>query len=100
MYNCSLTLPKFGDADLLGLKAASITSALLSTAGEALENAVLASSTVGIDDLPPEVVTTPPPNSAPQISPGNGDTDVPPTTDVRIEFTEPVQPYSVGVVGG
>ena len=45
-------------------------------------------------------MTTPPPNSAPQISPGNGDTEVAPTTDVRIEFTEPVQPYSVGVVGG
>ncbi len=77
-----------------------VTTALRSTAGEALENAVLASSTVGIDSLPPEVVTTPPPNSSPQISPGNGDTDVAPTTDVRIEFTEPVQPYSVGVIGG
>lgn len=77
-----------------------VTTALRSVDGEALESAVLASSTVGVDELPPEIVTTPPPQSAPQISPGNGDTDVDPTSDVRIEFTEPVQPFSVGPVGG
>ena len=76
------------------------TTALRSVDGEPLQDQVLASSTVGLDDLPPEIITTPPPANAPLISPGNGDIDVDPTTTVRMEFTEPVQPYSVGPIGG
>jgi YVTN family beta-propeller protein len=74
-----------------------VTTALRATNGRALTNQVLASTTVGEDRLTPEVVTTPPPLNAPRITPGNGDTDVDPQTSVRVEFTEPVQPFSVGV---
>lgn len=74
-----------------------ISTSLRATNGRALQEAVLACSTVGVDDLRPEVVTTPPPLNAPRITPGNGDVDVDPRSSIRIEFTEPVQPYSVGV---
>lgn len=76
-----------------------ISSALLSTQGEPLQNSVLAASTVGVDELPPEIITTPAPAEAPLISPGNGDLEVDPTTDIRFEFTEPIQPYSLGPIG-
>lgn len=77
-----------------------VTTALRSVGGEQLRNQVLAASTVGLDTLPPEIITTPPPADAPLISPGNGDTNVDPTTAVRMEFTEPCQPYSIGNIGG
>lgn len=74
-----------------------VTTAMRATNGRALTDAVFASTTVGPDVLGPEVVTTPPPLNAPRITPGNGDADVDPRTSVRIEFTEAVQPFSVGV---
>lgn len=74
-----------------------VTTAMQATNGRNLTDSVLASTTVGADELGPEVVTTPPPLNAPRITPGNGDVDVDPRTTVRIEFTEPVQPFSVGV---
>jgi len=74
-----------------------VTTSLRATNGRSLTNSVLASTTVGVDNLGPEVVTTPPPLNAPRITPGNGDVGVDPRTSIRIEFTEPVQPYSVGV---
>lgn len=78
----------------------SASKALLATNGRALSDAVLASSTVGVDTLAPEVITEPPPQSAPLITPTNGDTDVDPQTAIRVSFTEPVQPYSVGEIAG
>lgn len=67
-----------------------ISRALRSVGGENLQDQALAASTVGVDDLPPEFVL---------ISPNDGDTGVDPTTPIRIEFTEPVQPHSVGPIG-
>ncbi|MEM6568132.1 MAG: beta-propeller fold lactonase family protein [Planctomycetota bacterium] len=77
-----------------------VTTALRAQNGERLESQVLASATVDLDVLPPEIITTPPPTDAPLITPGNGDIDVDPQTNIRIEFTESVQPYSVGAVLG
>ena len=65
-----------------------VSTALESVAGETLENQVLAASTVGADALSPEIIVTPAPAEAPLISPGDGDTEVDPTTTVRFEFTE------------
>lgn len=76
-----------------------VSTALESVAGETLENQVLAASTVGADGLSPEIIVTPAPAEAPLISPGDGDTEVDPTTTVRFEFTEPIQPYSLGPIG-
>jgi len=77
-----------------------ITTAILARNGKNLEHQVLACTTVGPDLITPEVLRTPPPLQQPLITPGNGDVDVDPTTTIRIEFTEPVQPLSVGVLDG
>jgi len=78
----------------------SASKALLATNGRTLSDPVLASSTVGSDTLAPEVITEPPPTSAPLITPTNGEVDVDPQTAIRVSFTEPVQPYSVGEIAG
>jgi hypothetical protein len=72
------------------------TTALRAVNQNQLLRQVVASSTVGTDDIPPEVATTPPPNSIPLTSPSFGDVDVDPLTTITVEFTEPVQPASVG----
>ena len=77
-----------------------ITNAVRSTAGKPLKNQALACTTVGGDSLNPEVATTPPPINDPLISPGGGQTGVDPQTKIRIEFTEPVQPLTVGPLPG
>lgn len=77
-----------------------ITTALVAKNGKSLKRAVLGSSVVGDDFIAPEVVVTPPPIQAPAITPGNGDINVDPSTTIRIEFTEPVQPLSVGPLEG
>ncbi|MEM1451671.1 MAG: hypothetical protein AAGI22_21345 [Planctomycetota bacterium] len=76
------------------------TTALRASNGRTLREGVVATATVGLDVLTPEVLTSPPPASAPHITPGDGDVDVDPTTRIRIEFTESVQPYSVGSIEG
>jgi len=76
------------------------TTAVRADNGKGLNQQVLAASTVGADILSPEVVRTPPPLQEPLITPGGGDTDVDPLTNIRVEFTEPVQPYTVGVIDG
>jgi YVTN family beta-propeller protein len=74
-----------------------ISTALKSKAGQSLPFQALASSTRGADVTAPELgkslagVTT-----LPKISPGNGQIDVDPSTLIRIDFTEPIQPYTLG----
>jgi len=77
-----------------------LTTAVRAQNGKTLQNQVLGATTVGDDFLSPEVVTTPPPLQTPLISPGNGDVNVDPQSSIRIEFTEPVQPLSVGALDG
>ncbi len=76
------------------------TTAVRADNGKALNQQVLACSTVGPDYLSPEVIRTPPPLQDPLITPGGGDIDVDPLTNIRVEFTEPVQPFSVGELQG
>ena len=73
-----------------------ITTSVRGTNGRNLKRQALAATTVGTDVLRPEVATAPPPLNTPVISPGNGQTDVDPMTDIRVEFTEPIQPLSLG----
>jgi Lactonase, 7-bladed beta-propeller len=54
--------------------------------------------TVGPDTLRPEVARTPPPLNEPLVTPSNGTTDVDPLTNVRVEFTEDIQPWSLGAL--
>lgn len=76
------------------------STALVAASGEALQEQVLAVTTVGQDLQTPEISLTPPPAEMPMITPGNGDVDVQPDTTVRMEFTESVQPYSLGELEG
>ena len=76
------------------------TTAVMAANGKSIQNSVLACTTVGDDTLTPEVLTTPPPLQEPLITPGGGDLNVDPMTNVRIEFAEPVQPLSVGTLLG
>lgn len=73
-----------------------VTNAVRSTGNKPLKNQALACTTVNADLLNPEVGTSPPPINAPYISPGGGIDNVDPETKIRIEFTEPVQPLTVG----
>ena len=72
------------------------TTALRAQNQNPLLRQVVASATVGANSVAPEVLTTPAPNSIPLPSPSFGDVDVDPLTTIQVEFTEPVQPTSVG----
>ena len=72
-----------------------ITNGVLAKSGKALLNAGLASSTVGADTITPEVAQSPPPFSIPNITPGNGEQGVDPLQNIVVEFTEPIQPYTL-----
>lgn len=74
----------------------SISTAVRAQNGTALVQAGLAVTTVGVDTLSPEVLVTPPPNSSPRVTPGQGETDVDPMTSIVIEFSEAIQPATVG----
>ncbi|MEM1452860.1 MAG: hypothetical protein AAGI22_27400, partial [Planctomycetota bacterium] len=72
---------------------------LLNTGGHALEDAVFVATTVGGDTISPAVAL----DSAtglPAITPEDGATDVDPETELTVRFTEPIQPYSIGVIEG
>jgi len=73
-----------------------ISTAVRASNGNFLRNQGLACTTVGPDLVRPEVSVTPPPIQSPVITPGQGDTDVDPLTDITVEFTEPIQPLSLG----
>ncbi len=61
-----------------------------------LAHSATACTTVGDDTIQPEVLFTPPPISHPIVTPGGGDDDVDPTTDITVRFSEPLQPWTVG----
>ena len=74
----------------------SISTAVRSVAGDALaENGVM-TLTVGPDNLTPEVQVF---GALPAITPGGGDLNVDPETNITVQFTETVDLTSVGSVG-
>ena len=72
------------------------STAVRANNGNFLKDQVLASTTVGPDNLGPEVAVTAPPNSVPITTPSFGDTNVDPQTKITVAFSEPLQPLSVG----
>ena len=74
------------------------TTAVQARNGNELSEQIVASATVGADTLTPEVSVTPPPGSQPLTVPAFGDVDVDPQTKIRIQFTEPIQPLSLGAL--
>ena len=73
-----------------------VSTAVKAVDGRELARSALGSATVGPDTIVPEVGVTPPPNSVPQVTPGAGQTDVDPQTSIRVTFTEPLQPHTLG----
>ncbi|MFT7487075.1 MAG: hypothetical protein ACI9F9_002934, partial [Candidatus Paceibacteria bacterium] len=73
-----------------------IKSSVRDVLGRPLRDAGLASATVGSDSISPEVRSTPPPTSHPLITPAFNAEDVDPLTSILVEYSEPVQPLSVG----
>ncbi len=72
-----------------------IDTSVRSVTGRNLAQVALASSTVGPDTIPPEVLVSGA-TQTPIIIPGNGDSDVDPETNVEIQFTEPLQALTLG----
>jgi hypothetical protein len=72
-----------------------MTEGVLAVNGKALEEQAVASATVGVDDISPEIKVAGA-EQIPVIIPGNGDFDVDPSTSITVEFTEPIQVPSVG----
>ncbi|HJO27407.1 MAG TPA: hypothetical protein QF730_09200 [Planctomycetota bacterium] len=75
-----------------------ISTAVRAVNGKYLVASALGCATVGEDTLTPEVMRTPPPSNNPVITPGSGATEVDPTTMVRVEFTEPIQPLTLSTI--
>lgn len=75
-----------------------ITNGVLAASGKPLSNAGLASSTVGADTISPEVSQSPPPFSIPSITPGNGEQGIDPLENIIVEFTEPIQPFTLAAL--
>jgi hypothetical protein len=73
-----------------------IKTSVRDTDGRPLAAGGVACTTVGEDTLAPEFRVGPPPASAPAITPARGATDVDPLTNIWVEFTEPMQPWTVG----
>ena len=73
-----------------------ITTAVKAVSGKSLIRQAVATTTVGIDVLPPEAAFEPAPANFPRITPSAGSTNVDPLTDIIVEFTEAIQPLSVG----
>jgi hypothetical protein len=72
-----------------------INGSVRSVEGRTIEEVGLASSTVGADTIPPEVLVSGA-TQTPVIIPGNGEADVDPETNVEVQFTEPIQPLTLG----
>lgn len=70
-----------------------VNSAVRDSEGHVLEQEISTATTVGADANPPQVLGF---TASPQISPGNSQTGVDPTTSVTVRFNKPVQPGEVG----
>jgi len=70
-----------------------VTNAVRDSEDDVLEQEVATATTVGDDTLPPQVIGY---TAIPDITPGNGQTGVDPTTQILVRFNKPVQPADVG----
>ncbi|MFT7669881.1 MAG: DNA-binding beta-propeller fold protein YncE [Planctomycetota bacterium] len=73
-----------------------ISRAVLDLEGRPLAHSALATTTVGPDTLLPEILSSPPPLQTPRVTPGGGETDVDPLTSIVFEFSEAIQPTTLG----
>ena len=73
-----------------------IKTSVLDELGRPLKDSAVACTTIGPDTLKPEILSSPPPASIPLVTPGGGDQNVDPLTTIVAEFTEPIQPWTLG----
>jgi hypothetical protein len=73
-----------------------LEDSVLGANGLGLDAKAVACSTVGPDEINPEATFTPAPFSFVDTFPANGDLDVDPATEIRIKFTESIQPVTLG----
>ena len=71
-----------------------VTTAVEDSGGQILEKEVCTATTVGADNKPPDIIGFVTGNL--NITPGNGETGVNPTTPILVRFNKPVQPTDVG----
>ncbi|MBK8096433.1 MAG: hypothetical protein IPK26_04955 [Planctomycetes bacterium] len=71
-----------------------VTNAVKDSENDILDQELCTATTVGDDPSPPQVLgyTT----SAPEITPGRGQTGIDPQTTIQVRFNKPVQPGEVG----
>ena len=84
------TLDVFPDDKLIRLV---VSNAVRDTEGDPLDLEVTTATTVGDDTEPPQVIGF---TAVPDITPGNGQANVDPTTQIQVRFNKPVQPGDVG----
>ena len=72
-----------------------MTTDVASSTGRNLASDALASSTVGLDDVAPEVAIAGQ-QEEPQVIPGNGEIGVDPASTITVRFTEPINLLSIG----
>jgi hypothetical protein len=72
-----------------------VTNAVLDSENKVLETEVTTATTVGPDPNPADVLGFSPGRTL-QITPGNNDVNVDPTTTILVRFNKPVQPGDVG----
>ena len=72
-----------------------VTNAVRDTENKVLAQEVCTATTVGADPNPPNVLGYSP-TKTPEISPGNNQSGVDPTTSVLVRFNKPVMPGTIG----
>jgi hypothetical protein len=70
-----------------------VTNAVRDSENDILDQEVSTATTVGPDTAPPQVLGY---TTIPQITPGNSQTGINPTTTILVRFNKPVQPGEVG----
>lgn len=73
-----------------------VTNAVRDTENDILDQEISTATTVGSDLNPPQVLGYSTVPLTPQITPGNGQTGIDPTTTILVKFNKPVQPGQVG----
>ncbi len=72
------------------------STSMRATDGTPLVRQAVGTTTVGPDNLAIEIATDPPPTSVPQTVPHFNDQDVDPMTNITVNFTEALQPWTFG----